>query len=68
MEFKVGNHCTKQALYICEKVDRIYFSRDGCIDIGILPPTFPHPMEESVHQLSVVLNSPNNDIPKYQVE
>ncbi len=68
MEFQVGNHCTKQALYICEKVDRIYFSRDGCIDIGILPPTFPHPMEESIHQLSVVLNSPNKDIQTYQVE
>ena len=51
MQFTVGNRSTKQALYICDKVDRIYFSREGCIDIGILPATFPYPMEESVHHL-----------------
>ena len=58
IQFTVGNRSTKQALYICDKVDRIYFSREGCIDIGILPATFPYPMEESVHHLSMVLNSP----------
>ena len=46
MEFHIGNRVSKQALYICDKVDRIYFSRYGCVEVGIIPREFPHPMEE----------------------
>ena len=46
IEFHIGNRVSKQALYICDKVDRIYFSRSGCVEVGIIPREFPHPMEE----------------------
>ena len=44
MRFIVEGKETQQALYICDKVDRIYFSKGACIDVGILSPVFPHPM------------------------
>ena len=34
----------KQVLYICKKVQVIYFSKAACIDLSILPPCFPKPM------------------------
>lgn len=53
VKFKIGNHVTEQPVYICFKVDRIYFSRDGCLALGILPPSFSYPMPvESVHALT----------------
>ena len=45
--FTVSGHTTKQPLYICDKVDRIYFSRRACTDVNILPSTFPYPMESA---------------------
>ena len=42
--FKVGEKTTKQALYICRNVQILYFSKDACMDVGILPPCFPKPM------------------------
>ena len=47
VKFVVGEKCTKQALYICNKIDRIYFSRSACVDVGILSPQFPHPVSDS---------------------
>ena len=44
MEFIIQGHKTIQPLYICSNVDRIYFSKAGCIDVKILPPNFPQPM------------------------
>ena len=40
----VGEKTRKQALYICRNVQVLYFSKDACIDVGILPPCFPRPM------------------------
>ena len=45
--FDVQGRQTKQALYICDKVDWVYFSRSACLDVGILPASFPHPMSAS---------------------
>ena len=42
--FKVGGKTTKQALYICRNVQILYFSKDPCINVGILPPCFPRLM------------------------
>ena len=42
--FKVEEKTTKQALYICRNVQVLYFSKDACIDVCILPPCFPRPM------------------------
>ena len=47
VEFSVEGHTTTKPLYICEKVDRIYLSKSACIDVTILPPSFPHPMRKA---------------------
>jgi hypothetical protein len=47
VEFKIGDNTTRQPLYICDKVDRIYFGRQGCTEVNILPETFPFPMQPS---------------------
>ena len=56
VQFRIGNHTTKQPLYICANVDRIYLSRDGCTDLNILPLTFPYPMDTTdeckIHSIS----------------
>ena len=44
VNFKIDNNSTDQTLFICDKVDRIYLSRDGCHQLNILPPSFPYPM------------------------
>ena len=45
VEFNVNGQKTKQPLYICDKIDRLYFSKSACIDVSILPKSFPHPMK-----------------------
>ena len=44
--FVVNGRSTKQALYVCERVERIYFSKAACMDVGILSKDFPVPMPE----------------------
>ena len=44
-DFTINQKTTRQKLYVCDHVDRIYFSKAACIDVGILPRCFPHPME-----------------------
>ena len=41
--FTVDNVSTIQPLYICNKVDRIFFSKIACIATYILPSSFPQP-------------------------
>ena len=36
VEFNIQGHITKQPLYICHKVDRIYFSKQACVDTKII--------------------------------
>ena len=43
VEFTIQGQKTKQALYICNKIQRLYFSKAACIDVGILPVNFPNP-------------------------
>ena len=47
VQFTNGTHTTNQSLYICDKVDWIYFSRQGCLETKILSPSFPYPMPET---------------------
>ena len=42
VQFTVGERSTKQALYICDNIEKLYFSKTACIDVGILPPLLPH--------------------------
>ena len=44
LKFTIGQHNTIQPVFICDKVNRIYFSRKGCQETNILPPSFPYPM------------------------
>ena len=39
--FKIEGYTTTQPLYICEKVDRLYFSRQGCLAVNILSHNYP---------------------------
>ena len=36
IRFIVEGRSTKQDLYICDKVDRLYLSKQGCVDVNIL--------------------------------
>ena len=45
--FEVEGHVTKQPVYICEKVNRLYFSNQGCVQVNILSCDYPcamHPV------------------------
>ncbi len=44
IKFELEKHATTQLLFICNKVDRLFFSEQGCIELSILPLTFPRPM------------------------
>ena len=41
--FTIDNVSTTQPLYICDKVDRIFFSKKACVATYILPAMFPKP-------------------------
>ena len=45
--FQIGKNTTKQPVYICDKVDRFYFGKKGCVDVNILSQVFPFPMNSS---------------------
>ena len=44
--FEVNGKNTKQALYVCDRVERLYFSQIACIDVGILHTDFPFPISD----------------------
>ena len=44
-EFSVEGTTTKQKLYFCDKIDRIFFSKNACIATFILPSTYPKPLQ-----------------------
>ena len=43
----INDQQTNQTLFKCDKIDRVYFSKKGFIDIKILPSTFTQPMTSS---------------------
>ena len=45
---------------MCDKVDRIYFSRTACTDAKILPEMFPYPMDsqDSFKTVDIMHNFP----------
>ena len=53
LKFNITPYQTTQPVYICDKVDRIYLSKTGCIDVHIIPSTFPYPMNPSEPQPSI---------------
>ena len=55
VEFNVQGKTTKQALYICKTIQRLYFSKVVCIDIGILPKDFPNPAATTSPQADMAM-------------
>ena len=37
-------HSTKQLCYVCDRVDKVYISRQGLMDLHCISPQFPLPM------------------------
>ena len=64
--FKIHDNIIIQPLYTCDKADKLYFSRKGCLKTNMLPALFPFPMlskeQESVQ--SVLVDSPS--VPNHQ--
>ena len=54
VHFNIEGNKTVQPVYFCEKVDRIYFSKKGCLETNILPPSFPYPM--STERIAALLD------------
>ena len=54
--FKTDGYMTTQPLYICEKVDRLYFSKQGCLAVNILSHNYPRPMPSAQACHSVISN------------
>ena len=48
VEFGVGGRTTKQALYICNNIQKIYFSKKACISVGLLPNHFPQQFQSDI--------------------
>ena len=49
---------TRQLCYVCEKVSRVYLSRQGCIDLGMLDSDFPSPKHRMNHEAAVTDEDP----------
>lgn len=60
VDITVGDRTTKQGLYISDNVERIYFSKDACVVVGILSDTFPFPMAPST---LLVADHDNDNLP-----
>ena len=44
IKFSINGNSSKQPVFVCDEVDRIYVGRQACIDLHILLPCYPHPM------------------------
>ena len=44
IKFQIDEHSTIQPVYFCDLVDRLYFSKQGCVQMNILHPSYPTPM------------------------
>ena len=43
VKFHIAGQHTTQPLYMCDKVDRLYLSKQGCMEMNILPKCYPRP-------------------------
>ena len=51
--FEVNGMETKQHLYFCDKIDRIYFSKKACQEVNILSQMFPQPMTAQAQEVKM---------------
>ena len=52
VKFAIGDKTTKEALYICNDsgIDRLYLSKEACVNLNILSQEYPHPMINSIKE------------------
>ena len=48
--FRLNRYQTNQPLFICDKIDQLYFSKQGCVGLNILPSTFPYSVNTTTQQ------------------
>ena len=67
--FKIHGHTTSQPIFICGKVDKIYFSQKGCLATKILPPTFSYPMSttKDTHDTFLAKTLKNINVPQFKM-
>ena len=44
---------TRQLCYVSEKINRVYLSRQGCNDLGVLDNDFPTPKAKDINEVAV---------------
>ena len=54
----LNNHTTLQSIYVCDSISRVYLSKNGCIELGIVHKGFPSQMENFSKPKSMHSNSP----------
>ena len=63
VEFVVRGKTTRQALYTCKDIQRLYFSRAACIDVGILHENFPSPFADKHKEVRPKPNKCEDQLP-----
>ena len=56
VRFEIGGDVTKQLVCICEKVEWLYFSKQGCVQVNFLSRDYPcpmHPPKAYIHSLNI---------------
>ena len=70
VQFTFCELTNRQVLFICNHVSNIFLSREGCVDLRILPATFPKPMISSSNStppaIKAVQTAPKLPLPKTQ--
>ena len=55
LQFTLGKRHAKSVAYFCERADRLYLKKQSCMDLGIIPSTFPHPPDLPMDKRSVAM-------------
>ena len=50
VKVSIDNMTTKEALYICEGINKLYLSKEACINLNILSQQYPMPMINSIEE------------------
>ena len=79
LEFSYSDNCgntvsSRQLCYVCEKVTKVYMSRQGCTEMGMLEKDFPMPKNTDHHTTAVPVQpdhrhhhlSPQHYLPAFQ--
>lgn len=48
-QLTLNNKSTRQNIYICDNIQRIYLSKEGCLALGIIHKDFPSPINTNVN-------------------